>query len=409
MSLAHSSAGRVAYVAYTFPVLTQTFTVREVAALRERGVDVQVYAARRDPASALDELAEAEAERAEYLPGPLSIESLSAFLVYLSRSPLLLLRTLLSCLGGRYRDSGTSLRLRAPLHALLGVALARRLERDERFVRVHAQFVDAGSTVAYVASRLTGIAFSLMNHTAYNPFLLPLKVRHAERVLSISEFDRGLVLDACGPECGARVHVQRVGLDVGAWSDLPRRPQPGRLLVVGALREKKGHAVLLEALARVRDAGRTATLRVAGDGAEAERLRERAEELALSVEFLGAVGPAEVHEELTLAEAFVLPCVVAANGDLDGVPVAIMEAMAAGVPVVSTRLSGIPELVEHERSGLLAQPGDPEDLARQLVRLLDSEPLRERLAERGRARVAELHDLSRTSTTLARHLAGDTP
>jgi glycosyltransferase involved in cell wall biosynthesis len=92
---------------------------------------------------------------------------------------------------------------------------------------------------------------------------------------------------------------------------------------------------------------------------------------------------------------------VAGNGDIDGIPVALMEAMAAGVPVVSTRLSGIPELVEDGRSGLLAAPGDPESLAAALERVLGDAPFAETLAASGRRRVAELHDIETTSARLA--------
>lgn len=396
----------VAYVAYTFPVLTQTFTVREVAALRRCGVDVQVYAYRRDGAAALDPVAAEEGRRAEYLASPLSIEALCAFAWFAVRRPVRLIATLLSCLGGRYRESGASLRVRALLHATVGVVLARRLVRRPATVRVHAQFVDAGSTVAYVAARLTGCAFSFMNHTAYNPFLLPLKLRHADAALSISEFDRQRVLDECGVEYADRVHVQRVGIDTEAWADVVRREVPGRALIVGALRQKKGHVVLLRAARLLKDEGTHVEVCVAGDGAEREHLERLADDLDLDVEFLGAVGPEVVRSELTRASVFVLPCVVADNGDLDGVPVAIMEAMAAAVPTISSRLSGIPELIEHGTSGLLAEPGDAGDLATQLGRVLGDRALAERLGRAGRERVRSLHDLSVTSRALAERLVG---
>jgi glycosyltransferase involved in cell wall biosynthesis len=104
-----------------------------------------------------------------------------------------------------------------------------------------------------------------------------------------------------------------------------------------------------------------------------------------------------------------MPCRVARNGDLDGIPVALMEAMAAGVPVVSTRLSGIPELVEDGRSGLLVPPDDAAALADALHRLLADDSLAAALALRARARVAELHDLEKNSARLAALLAESAP
>ena len=393
---------RVAYVAYAFPVLTQTFTAREVTALRSRGLDVCVFAARRGDGGGLDAEAEEEAARATYLAGPLSWRTIKAALAFLLRRPLRFPATALACLGGRYADDGHRCRLRAPAHVLHGAALAAELRRIGGFTRVHAQFADAGSTVAFVASRLLDLPFSFANHTAYNPFLLPLKCRHADLVVSITDFDRGLlVAQAHGAADPARIVVSRVGIRVDAWSRLERRPESGRVLTVGGLREKKGHDVLVRAAATLRTRGPGVRLVFAGSGPEEGALRRAAGAAGVDVEFLGATPPERVREELSRAAVFALPCVVARNGDLDGLPVAIMEAMAAGVPVVSTRLSGIPELVEDGVTGLLAEPGDAEGLARAIARMLDDADLAARCAAAARARVAELHDLDRTSARLA--------
>lgn len=402
-----SPAGAVAYVAYTFPVLTQTFTVREVAALRRRGVEVEVFAVRRDPSARLDPEAQDEGRRATYLRGPFSLTGAGALLSWLIRRPLRFASTLVTCLGGTYTDHALACRLRAPLQFALGVELAAILRRRRQPVqRVHAQFVDAGSTVAYTAARLTETPFSFMNHTAYNPFLLPAKAATADFVLSISEADRERVVAACGESVRDRVRVQHVGITLQDWDGLQRAPRDGTVLIVGGLREKKGHAVLLSAAAILAEQGVPIEVRIAGGGALEAALRRQATELGVRVEFLGAVGPAQVAQELSTAAAFCLPCVVAANGDLDGIPVALMEAMAAGVPVVSTRLSGVPELIEDRISGRLAEPGDPASLAEALAAVLSDPEVARRLAFGGRARVAERHDLERTSAGLAAHLTG---
>ena len=353
---------RLAYVAYTFPVLTQTFTTREVLALRDLGLDVRVFAAKRDVDADLDEESGRARRVTTYLPDGLSVAALLAALRWALRRPVRLLGVLRDCLGGGYQDRPVWSRVRSVRHFLCGTALAEALRRTGPWHRVHAQFVDAGSTVAFVAARLLDLPFSFTNHTAYNPFLLRPKARHADVILSISEFDRRRVL-AAAPEAAGKVHVCRVGIRVEEWHGLERRPERGRLLCVAALREKKGQDDLIRASALLRDRGVATRVVLAGDGPERGRLEALAGELGVAVEFLGAVSPERVREELSRAQLFVLPCKVARNGDLDGIPVALMEAMAAGVPVVSTRLSGIPELIEDGVNGWLAEPGDARSLA----------------------------------------------
>jgi glycosyltransferase involved in cell wall biosynthesis len=393
----------VAYVAYAFPVLTQTFTVREVAALRDKGVRLRVFAVRRDAAASLDPEAAEEAARAEYLTAARAAAAAAAWLV---RRPGRFLSTLAACLGGGYRDHAVACRIRAPLHFALGAALASRLASEGGFGRIHAQFLDAGSTVAFAASRLLDIPFSVANHTAYNPFLLAAKARHAKLLVSISEFDRDLIRRECGGAAEGKTVVSRVGIRLADWTGAPRRPEPGRVLAVGALREKKGHDDLLRAAAVLARRGRRVSVRIAGGGPEEARLRALAASLRVDAAFLGAASPSAVRDEMSRAAVFALACRTAGNGDLDGIPVVLMEAMAAGVPVVSTRLSGIPELVEDGVSGLLAAPGDPESFAAALERVLDDETLAASLAAAGRGRVAELHDLDRTSARLAALLTG---
>jgi len=397
---------KVAYVAYTFPVLTQTFTVREVASLRERGLPVRVFSVRRDDDAGLDPLALEEAGRTHYLRGPLSPSGLAALFGWFARRPLRFLGTLWGCLGAGYRDNALSCRLRAPLQFALGAELASILCRDGGYGRVHAQFVDAGSTVAFAASRLADLPFSFTNHTAYNPFLLPLKARHADRVVSISEYDRERVIEDCGEEVRSKIVVNRIGIDIDSWAAVRRRPEPLRALVVGGLREKKGHDVLLEAVGRLAQKGVAVRVRVAGGGAAEKDLQALAARHGARAEFLGPVSPAAVRDELARAAVFVLPCRRAANGDVDGIPVVLMEAMAAGVPVVSTRISGIPELIEDGVSGLLAEPGDVASLAAALQRVLGDAEFARRLGEAGARRVRERHAIEETSSSLAAVLGG---
>ncbi|MCG3136103.1 MAG: hypothetical protein HMLKMBBP_03927 [Planctomycetes bacterium] len=397
---------RVAYVAWAFPVTTQTFTVREIAALRDRGIDVTVFTARSPRGEALDEDAERERALAVVLPPIVGFRTLGSVLAWALRRPFRTAATFLRSLGGTYADRPLSHRLRAPAHVAAGAAMASRVRSMGGFGRIHAQFLDAGSTAGWAAARLLDLPFSFANHTAYNPFLAAVKCRDADRVVCISEHDRATLAAQAGWTAPPpHFAVSRVGIRLAEWSGLARRPEPRRVLVVAALREKKGHRVLLAASALLARRGAPVRLVFAGAGPCEADLRAEAARLGADVEFLGAVPPSGVRAETARAAVACLPCVRAANGDVDGIPVALMEAMAAGVPVVSTRISGIPELVEDGETGHLAEPGVAESLADALDRALG--PRGEALADAARAAVAARHDLLRTSEGLAAILAGN--
>jgi glycosyltransferase involved in cell wall biosynthesis len=232
------------------------------------------------------------------------------------------------------------------------------------------------------------------------------KLRTARFSTSISEFDRNLVLEEGGRQFGDRVHVVRCGIEMESWTSLERRPEAGRVLSVGALREKKGHHVLVEALGRLRDEGVEARAEIVGEGAERARLEADVARLGLGarVDLVGALSPEETRERYARAEIFALACVVARNGDLDGVPIVLMEAMMAGIPCVSTRLAGISELVEDGVSGLLAEPGDAAGLGERIGRLRRDASLRERMGRAARERALSLCDARRNVAGLAQLL-----
>ena len=400
------NAFRLAYVAYTFPVLTQTFTTREVLALVDRGLDVRVFAVREDDAARLDRRSAAARDLTTFLPSALSPATIVSLAKWCTRRPLRVASVLRACLGGGYVDRPIWSRVRSLRHFLNGVALASQITDAGGVDRIHAQMVDAGSTVAYAAARLLDVPFSFTNHTAYNPFLLPAKAREADVILSISEFDRRRV-EASAPASAGKVKIARVGIRTAEWRGLSRCPEARRLLIVAALREKKGHAVLLRAAASLAWRKRPVHVVIVGDGAERASLERLAKTEGVSTEFLGAVGPDVIRAELARAEGFVLPCCTAENGDIDGVPVVLMEAMAAGVPVVTTRLSGIPELVVDGVTGYLAEPGDVDDLTATLERFLDGAETRDAIVRAAVERVETQHEIAKTSAALARILTGD--
>jgi glycosyltransferase involved in cell wall biosynthesis len=262
------------------------------------------------------------------------------------------------------------------------VAVARVAAR-ERIDHLHAHFASHPATAAWVVHRLTGIPFSFTAHANdlfVAPVLLDRKLADARFAIAISEYNRRVLLER---RPAARVELVHCGVDVErcAWHGLGERA-PDRVVCVASLLEKKGHTDLIDALALLVERRPGVMLELVGDGPERDRIVRRARERGVDrqVSLLGARSSEQVRATLAEARAFALPSVRLPSGRMEGIPVALMEAMAAGVPVVATRLSGIPELVQDAVTGLLVEPHDPEGLAAALERLLADDALAAELA-----------------------------
>jgi glycosyltransferase involved in cell wall biosynthesis len=239
--------------------------------------------------------------------------------------------------------------------------------------------------------------------------MLAEKVRRADLVVTISEFNRRLLVATCGEDARAKVHVIRCGVDPAAFAPAPRRPPAiPTFACVASLRPYKGHEVLLEAVALLRRAGRDLRVVLVGDGERRRWLEARIARAGLGdvVLLRGALPHEQVPAVLAAATALVVPSVTARDGQMEGIPVALMEGMAAGLPVVATRLSGIPELVQDGVTGLLVPERDPAALAAAMERLAADPALAARLAEAGRRAVREQHDLARNVARLRALLTG---
>ena len=181
-----------------------------------------------------------------------------------------------------------------------------------------------------------------------------------------------------------------MGIDTTRFEFKVRRPEADgevRLLTIGRLVEKKGIAYGLEAFARVRERFPDARYHIAGDGPLSDELKARAHALGLgdSVQFLGWKHQDEIIELLLAHHILLTPSVTAKNGDKEGLPVVLMEGLATGMPVLSTRHSGIPELVRHQESGLIAEERDVKGLAQNLEALLEEPDMWKALGQQGRA------------------------
>jgi len=401
---------KVAYLAPEFGAVTSTFVYREIEALEALGAHVDTYSTRR-PA---DRVVSAEAvplvERTTYLYDIPKARVLLDVAIVKATSPLCYFRNALRMVRDvfRARVPAPADRLKLVWHFCVACSLARRL-RAGGARHLHAHFAHVPTTIAMYAAGLAGIPYSFTAHANdifERPTALPEKVGRSAFAACISEYNRRHLAGA-GCDAG-RLCVVRCALDVEnyAYREVSRPGTPPVLYSVARLVEKKGIDVLVEALGRLRDRGVAFRCRIVGNGPLTEPLTRRARELDLEgdIEFLGGQPQERVKELFGEADVFVLPCVVARSGDRDGIPVVLMESMALGVPVVSTTVSGIPELIESGRSGLLVPPGDPEALADALERLLRDPELGRRLAREARKTLETTFESRRNAGILWRQM-----
>ncbi|MCJ7710000.1 MAG: glycosyltransferase, partial [Chloroflexi bacterium] len=393
---------RIAYVMSRFPKLTETFVLFEMLAVEAAGAEVEVFPLLRERATAMHPEARPLVDRARYLPF-LSPEIIRSQLWFLRHRPRRYLRTVAFVLLGTLRSPNFFL---GALGILPKTAHAARLMTDLGVDHVHCHFANHPALAGYVIHRLAGLPYSFTAHGSDlhvdRTFLGP-KVRDAAFVIAISEDNRREITETCGEASAARVEVLHCGVDtrvfspagrarepvgrggqqrVGQTGPVPDEPvAPFRILSIGTLHEVKGQTHLVEACRQLVAGGVRVECTFVGDGPDRAMLEARVKSARLNdrVRFAGQRTRAELVQLLVRADVLVAPSVQTRGGKREGIPVVLMEAMATGLPVIASRLSGIPELVTDEESGLLVQPGDPGALAAALARLAADTELRARL------------------------------
>lgn len=386
-----TEATRLAYLVTRYPAVSHAFVQREVEALRARGTEVHTFAIHRARPEDLLTDADRDAFRTTYtvLP-PRWPVLIRAHLRTFVRRPLRYLRAITFALLGSRARVGL---LSGLFHFAEAVPVWEECRR-RGLGHVHAHFTSPAADVAQLAAMLGRDAGSDLSwsFTAHGTDILndvqprlADKVRRASLVVCVSDFGRSQLMRLVDTHHWGKLRVVRCGVG-DAWLADVRREQahnPLRVLTVGRMEIEKGHAVLLEAIAELARAGVAARLELVGDGSQLTTLRARAAALGVAdrVAFAGWVGQDEIRERYARADVFCLPSLG------EGVPVVLMEAMATSLPVVASRVMGIPELVEDGVSGLLVPPGRPEALARAIERLAGDAVLSRRLAEGGRSKV----------------------
>ena len=387
-----------AYILKMYPRFSETFIVSEILAREAAGDRIEIFSLRppNDPRFH-PELARVNAP-VTYIARPKSAEGVWETFGAAEAAGLA------PAVSRVFAELATI----GPDDALQAINLAVALQnRNIRHLHVH--FASTPTSVARLASAITGIPYSFTAH-AVDIFVdtvddddLRTKFAQAHHAVTISAYNLRF-LRRRFPDVTSRLHLVRNGLDLDRFPYRDPRPIGATLRVaaVGRFVEKKGFQHLVPAAAELVAQGVPLDLRIAGTGVLAAELQSAVEQLGLAdhVRLLGPQTQDQVHELLQSCDVFVAPCVVAADGNADGMPTVLLEAMATGAPCISTAVTGIPEVVHNGRTGILTTPGDPHLLAQAIRRMSAPSTDRVSLARNARALIERDYDVRQQAETL---------
>lgn len=373
------------------PALSETFVYEELLALERLGVAVVPFSVRK-PSKPVP-AQEALATRVTHLYAGGAIAVVLGGLVRMPGHGRRVGKALRYLVGDIWECGVLRLSSWKLAYQFLAASTLAAQLRQRNCTHLHVHFAHVPTQIAMYASAFSGVPFTVMAHANdifEDGILLQKKAARARRMLTISEFNRRYLQSLGIPP--HQLAVVRCGVSFAPRSSPPR--QPGavfKIASLGRMVEKKGFDVLIRAVALLRQQGLQVELSLAGDGPLLSNMKLLAQHLCglEAISFIGSLPHHKVADWMQQHDAFVLACKQDSQGDMDGIPVVLMEAMSQLVPVVSTRLSGIPELVLHGQTGLLAEPGNAEDLALQIKTLWQSTELRENMAKQAQAFVAQ--------------------
>ncbi len=417
---------KVAYIMSRFPKITETFILYEMLAMEQQGVEVEVYPLLRERAAVMHPEAKPFVQRAHFQPF-ISWPILRAQMQFLRRKPGVYLQTLWTLL----RANWGSLRFFGGALAFFPKAVYfAQLMAAEGVTHVHAHFASHPAAAAFIIHRLANIPYSFTAHGSdlhCDQHMLREKVAEAAFVVPISNYNKEMIVDECHGQFREKVMVIHCGVDTQVFE--PRSgptpheqgSSPFTILCIGTLHEVKGQAYLIEACRLLSktlappsspplggtegEQGVDFACHFIGDGPELAALTKQVEAAGLEeqIHFHGRLTRQEIAGLLRGADVVATPSVPTSSGRREGLPVALMEAMGSGVPVVASNLSGIPELVIDGQTGLLVAPGDAEGLAQALEHLYHNPDLRRRLGQAGREKVVGEFDLFKNADALAQY------
>jgi colanic acid/amylovoran biosynthesis glycosyltransferase len=369
----------LAYLLERFPSFGQHFIYREIAELTRQGVDIELFSIRRPRDEPAEDWDAGIVRRVQYLPEEKQLVAEIDRAIRAGELPAAAATEIRQ--WGRQTDF-----LRLYQASYVGMRL-----RESGVRRVHAHFAGMAARTAFWIQRFFGIGYSFTAHAndifAQRDFVVSVErlIESADAIVTVSDF-AVRALQERFPAAAKKIHRIYNGIDVSEFLPPTFEQSTAKIVGIGRLIEKKGFGDLIGACAILARRGLKFSAEIIGEGPLEQELRGRIaeHELERCVLLVGALPQREIVSRLATAAMFALPCKTESAGGMDNLPTVIMEAMAAGLPVISTCVAGVPEMVENEVSGLLMREGEVERIADAVARLLDDTAFARMLGTRGR-------------------------
>lgn len=392
---------KIGYILKVYPRFSETFVVTEILAREAQGESLSIYALRPTTDTRFHpELARVQAP-VTWIP---RASQASRFWEHIKNSltnPDMI---------RRFGDILPELLELPASDVAQGLALAQRAQEDG-ITHLHAHFASLAGRMAWVAHKLTGIPYTITTHAkdiyheSVNHTWLRRICADAHTVIAISRFNQAY-LEKLLTGSGANIVLQYNALELGRFP-YQDPPQPGqgtlRVAAVGRHVPKKGFAELIDAIHLLVQAGTPVHLTLGGSGELEQQLRQQVQDLGLThhITMPGPLTQQEVRDLLSQAHVFAAPCVPAHDGNIDGLPTVVLEAMACGTPVIATAVTGLPEVIRDHDTGILLEPGDTEALATALTRIAQGHIDTRALARQARALIEDQFDSRNQAAALA--------
>lgn len=386
---------RIGYVLKRYPRYSETFVVTEILAHEAAGLEIDIFALRAVEETHFQDMLGRVRAPVHRVPDSFRTPHALWSLICQARDTLPGGWTALHDIeGADGRDVAQAIIVALGCHAR-GIG------------HLHAHFGTVSTSVARLAAKLAGITYSFTAHAKdiyhdYDePVELDAKLRDAAAVVTVSDYNVAHLQDTFGADADKVVRIYN-GLDLDRFSwTAPTAPQ-GEILAVGRLVEKKGFDVLIDAIGHLHAQGRATTCRIIGSGEAEPALRAQIASAGLGdvIRLDGPRPQVEVIAALRGASLLACPCVIGDDGNRDGLPTVLLEAMALGTPCVATDVTGIPELVRDGETGLCVAQNDPGALASAMGQLLDDAALGQRMSQAGRQLIEAEFDITRNAARM---------